>query len=178
MDELIENVIGYHVNEKLKCKKSLKDVKELWSKDKTWLGDGIYFWDNVSNANYWVGKKLKEHKSVIILKTHIFLNEVLDLTSEETNDYINKLWLEFSKRSALIKEGKSYELGEKLNFLINMVELDAKVIKAVGVYYRDYRSIFDGVVKNLTQHCKTVYCVRDISKIHKLEILEESGRPR
>ena len=135
-------IIGYHVNSKEKCQPFLEDDKFIISKDIHWLGNGMYFWDNMANANYWVRKKKKESLSDIwILQAVISLEDYLDLSDEEILDQFNQLWVAYLKKKNYYHKGKYIKLdsplGVKLNLLFdfyNNLNKNFKVIKAVGMY--------------------------------------------
>lgn len=53
-------IILYHSDTEKKCEEFIakKDALVLSNnlKDDIWLGDGMYFWDNRGNANWWKRK--------------------------------------------------------------------------------------------------------------------------
>ena len=52
---------GYHCNDLERTKKFVENKELIMTQeDGYWLGKGMYFWDNLSNAHYW--KKEKERK--------------------------------------------------------------------------------------------------------------------
>lgn len=71
--EIRENIKVYHCNDKQRCEKFLKEDNYLiWSEeDGIWLGSGMYFWDNLSNAKYWKGEKNEKH--IIELPFQLYL---------------------------------------------------------------------------------------------------------
>ena len=54
------NVNVYHANDRLKVENFLETNELIISKDTNWLGKGMYFWDNLSNARYWKNEKLRK----------------------------------------------------------------------------------------------------------------------
>ena len=62
MTELTPNIIAYHTNYDFKCNHFIKTKTPIISEDTYWLGDGMYFWDNLSNAKFWVNKKKKDYR--------------------------------------------------------------------------------------------------------------------
>ena len=112
------NVDVYHANDRLKVENFLKTNELIISKDTNWLGSGMYFWDNLSNAKYWKNEKLRKNETIDIkiIKGKIFLEKLLDLTDEETVKKIDKTWDIISKDSEIKKmEIKKIELGRKLD---------------------------------------------------------------
>ena len=111
------NIDVYHTNDEFKIEKFLKTNELIISKDTNWLGNGMYFWDNLSNAKYWKNEKLrkKETTNIKIIKGKIFLEKLLDLTDEETARYIDDIWSFISKFSKIQKmKIEKAELGRKL----------------------------------------------------------------
>lgn len=48
--------IGYHKTFKLYKDNIIKNGFQVSNNSDDWLGEGIYFWDNLENANWWKGK--------------------------------------------------------------------------------------------------------------------------
>lgn len=184
MDEITQNILGFHTNEKIKCENGLKNIINLISKDKDWLGEGIYFWDNISNAKYWSRKKKREHrnKEILILKGNIYLDCILDLTDKEAREEFNTLWLKCLKSSNDRDKLEKYPLGERINYIFELygsiVEEEVKVIKAIGIYRNSDRlALFENVDRHLLDDIegKIIYCVRGTEKIVNLRIHKERG---
>ena len=57
------NVNVYHTNDRLKIENFLETSELIISKDTNWLGSGMYFWDNLSNAKYWKNEKLRKREN-------------------------------------------------------------------------------------------------------------------
>ena len=99
------NIIGYHTNSKIKCKNFMDNENYLiWSKDTHWLGDGMYFWDNLSNADYWLSEKKRKEPQIkewSIVSANIYLNKMLDLTDEKIVEQYNKLWVSYCEKRKL-----------------------------------------------------------------------------
>ena len=139
MTELVPNVIGFHCNDEIRCTSFLSDPKYLiWSnEDGMWLGSGMYFWDNVGNAQYWrIGKirkdKARKYKYTIV-KAHLILTNILDLTDKTVYDKVNSLWSDLCETIGGIP--KDCPIGKKLNLLYNNYMHDRiDIIKAFGYY--------------------------------------------
>lgn len=116
------NIDVYHANDELKIENFLKTNELIISKDTNWLGSGMYFWDNLSNAKYWKNEKLrkKETTNIKIIKGKIFLEKLLDLTDEETVRYIDNIWNIISNSSKIQKmKIEKAELGRKLDVIFD-----------------------------------------------------------
>ena len=180
------NVDVYHANDRLKVENFLKTNELIISKDTNWLGSGMYFWDNLSNAKYWKNEKLRKNETIDIkiIKGKIFLKKLLDLTDEETVKKIDKTWDIISKDSEIKKmEIKKIELGRKLDVIFDFFsEKDSKifdynVIKCLGSYKRDLMRSLDSFSKsNLTLTNKTIYSVKENTCISKFKIIDEGGK--
>lgn len=58
----------------------------------------MYFWDNLSNANYWVRKNYEsEIGCVYIISANIIINQLLDLTDYDIIDKIERIWINYCK---------------------------------------------------------------------------------
>ena len=82
---------GFHANYEEKCKRFVEDGKLITSKDTTFLGKGMYFWDNQHNSKWWKEKKKRDSvQSVVrIVTARIDIEEILDLTDEDVVDNIS-----------------------------------------------------------------------------------------
>ena len=180
------NIDVYHTNDELKVENFLKTNELIISKDTNWLGSGMYFWDNLSNAKYWKNEKLrkKETTNIKIIKGKIFLEKLLDLTDVETVRSIDKIWNVISNSSKIQKmKIEKAELGRKLDVIFDFFSekeskiFDYNVIKCLGSYKRDLmRSLDSFSESNLTLTNKTIYSVKENNCISKFEIIDEGGR--
>ena len=132
------NIIGYHVNDEEKCEKFLKeDEYIIVCPDKLWLGRGMYFWDNDSNANYWAkDKKKKVTSDLIKVKSNIYIDDMLDLSDLESLHFLNELWLEYCRKE---KCKTNVRLGMKLDRIFDYYEdlsENYNVLKCYGRYDR------------------------------------------
>ena len=58
---------GYHANESERCRPFLQNkINLIVSIDREYLGNGMYFWDNKSNAKYWYFEKKERAKAKIL----------------------------------------------------------------------------------------------------------------
>jgi len=180
------NIDVYHTNDRLKIKNFLETNELIISKDINWLGKGMYFWDNLSNAKYWKNEKLrkKETTDIKIIKGKIFLEKMLDLTDEETVRYINDIWNFISKFSEIQKiKIEKAELGRKLDVIFDFYkahlskEFDYNVIKCLGSYKRNLMGNLDLFSEsNLTLSNKIIYSIKESICIGKFEIVDEGGK--
>ena len=180
------NVNVYHANDRLKVENFLETNELIISKDTNWLGSGMYFWDNLSNAKYWKNEKLRKNETIDIkiIKGKIFLEKLLDLTDEETVKKIDKTWDIISKDSEIKKmEIKKIELGRKLDIIFDFYkahlskEFDYNVIKCLGSYKRNLMGNLDLFSEsNLTLSNKIIYSIKESICIGKFEIVDEGGK--
>lgn len=133
------NIIVYHCNDKDRCDKFLKKDNYMIKseEDGIWLGDGMYFWDNLSNANYWFREKKrkdKENKEFKIIKGNANISKILDLTDFDICNTFEEIWRDYCK---VLGEDKNAPLGKKINFLFNNVDIinnQYDIIKIHGKY--------------------------------------------
>ena len=133
------NLLLYHCNDAERCSQYLsnEDYIILCQEDGDWLGDGMYFWDNKSNAEYWYQKKLKDDssKEYLIVQSQVLLSKILDLTDEKVCSFMSRLWSIYTTK---IKVKENAETGLKLNCLFryyhDLLGTAYHVIKVFGFY--------------------------------------------
>ena len=114
------NSILYHCNDSTRCQKFLQDHTYVIEsqEDGIWLGSGMYFWDNATNANYWLKQKSSkqpEEKFEIVI-AHVYMDHMLDLTDIDICKNIETLWKTYKQKSGLDTPDNE-TLGYKLNTL-------------------------------------------------------------
>lgn len=168
---LLANIIGYHVNDKDRCEKFLnEDEYIIFSNDISWLGYGMYFWDNQANANYWITQKKRKDKNIQYIakiQANIFIDKLLDLTDQDVLDTFDRLWEQYCNRE---KINKNQAIGIKLDRLFDFIKIiddSFKVIRVFGKYekleekdFLIYKIQNDKTSVSLTNKIRMVYCVR------------------
>ena len=106
--------------------------------DGMWLGTGMYFWDNMANAEFWMTKKEKDnpYRDYGIIVANVFMDRLLDLTDNEICNKIGEIWEKYAAKNGIEDEG-DLELGYKLNVLFRAIKLlqeNYYVIKVFGKY--------------------------------------------
>jgi hypothetical protein len=164
--------ILYHCNEEEKCNQFIEDNNYLIVsyEDGIWLGDGMYFWDNQYNANYWKNEKSRKNPkgSYSIVKVAADLSDLLDLTDVDIANKVDELWEECKKRYS-VGENIKETLGFKLNFLYECFDKfneKYKIIKVFGKYFRTTSSeLFQYSLKDKSVEpfsaAKIIYSVRN-----------------
>lgn len=164
----------YHADSKKRNDDFINDKVQLLSsvEDGYWCGSGMYFWDNVSNALYWLErvKKIKGGNSSICLASLQYSkDECLDLTDEtEANQlleyaeaFLDKL--SPSERPRLNKK----KPGAIVNFVFNSLKEAGlpvfKVVKVAGLYSGKSNVLFHEWYQgpHVTSRSKTIYSVRN-----------------
>ncbi len=175
---MIPNIIGYHTNSKEKCERYINEGIFIESKDIKWLGCGMYFWDNISNAIYWREEKIRkmEAAELLIIKANVLIEELLDLTDLQVLEFINQMWDLYCER--INRKKRKAPMGKKLDALFKMFEeLDESysVMKVNGFYKKTPVSDFFVESNNsmITNKVKTIYCVRRKEKAVEAEIFEK-----
>ena len=130
-------------------------VNSNHSDDELWGGRGMYFWDNVGNANYW--RKQKSNRTKIIRCVASFNSEedLMDLTDYDVELNFEKL-LNLTDRYYGDKP-----IGKKIDFLCNL--LDYKIVRFFGEYNRTPQTslINDTNCPNrITNKVKVIYCIK------------------
>lgn len=185
--ELRTNIIGYHVNDKDRCERFIRDDQYIiFSNDTFWLGYGMYFWDNQTNAKYWVTQKKRKEKNIKYIgkvKANIFTDKLLDLTDEDILNTLDRLWEQYCNKE---KSNKNQPLGFKLDKIFDFyqfIDENFKVIRVFGKYENSeemdflvYHTKKDKINNMVTNKIKTVYCVRCCEYVcnRELEEVEEN----
>jgi len=168
-------IIGFHCNDGARCRDFLRDSKMIFSDDTEYMGYGMYFWDNESNAKFWLSEKKRKQPEItewFIVSALINIIYLLDLTDIDESKKIDKLW---QKYCALTRTKKYFPIGKKVNILFEFFNLDQeyKVIRANASYKNiSNPSILEGTfIKNIS---RAIYCVRDKSVVYRTRLeLEE-----
>lgn len=178
------NIIGYHVNDEERCRTFVNNEEYLInSKDAKWLGYGMYFWDNESNADYWITQKKRKNpeiKKLAKVRCNIFTDKLLDLTDTKMLDTFNRLWEEYCKKG---KCELSQPLGAKLDRIFDFfktIDDMFKVIRVYGKYNKTPKNDFIEYMNNdknknsdsPTYDVKCIYSVRDKECIANRELVE------
>lgn len=176
-------IILYHSDEEIKCKKFIKERNNLIisgnSKDDIWLGKGMYFWDNLGNANWWKRKQCYRHqnKQYGIVAVNVILDNLLDLTDYDVYVKMEELW---KKICELCNKDSKMPLGGKLNFLFEAFEFGEEydLIKVYGKYnYTPNKGFFQFDYKSMksepTIGVKCIYSIRDEKCILEKEMVKE-----
>ncbi len=178
----VPNIIGYHANDKEKCKNFVGKSIYIFSEDTYWLGYGMYFWDTFSNAVYWKTEKFRKHQyidCVWIVKANILVEDILDLTDTEIVTQFEELWNNYSNMKEIeIAEQNEIPIGKKIDMMFDFYELKYKVIKCCGNYHRiTDSSIFSNTKKcRITQKSKVIYSVRNKDAVKNQVFIEEYMR--
>ena len=107
------NVDVYHANDRLKVENFLKTNELIISKDTNWLGSGMYFWDNLSNAKYWKNEKLRKNETIDIkiIKGKIFDYNVIKCLGNYRKNLMRNLDL-FSESNLILSNKIIYSVKE------------------------------------------------------------------
>lgn len=176
-------IILFHSDEENKCKSFVDEDGSLIvsgnSKDDIWLGKGMYFWDNIGNANWWKKKQSSRHqdKRYAIVAANITLNNLLDLTDYDVYMEMERLWKQVCQ---LCNKDTNIPLGEKLNFLFESFNFGEEydVIKVYGKYNYTpskgfFRFDYQSMKSEPTIGVKCIYNIRNEKCIIEKELIKE-----
>lgn len=174
-------IILYHSNEEEKCKEFVAKEGSLIlsenSKDDIWLGVGMYFWDNIGNANWWKQKQCNRHPlaKYCIAIANVNLNNMLDLTDYEVYMKLEELWKKVCVKCEL---DSNIQLGNKLNFLFDSFNFGNKydLIKVYGKYNSTpnkgfFKFDYSTMKSEPTIGVKCIYSVRNAKCIFEKDII-------
>lgn len=163
----ISNTIGYHVNDSDRCKEFVENGKLIFAEDITFLGSGMYFWDNEHNSKEWMEKKTRDGIfDSTIVTGRIETEAVLDLTDRSVVDNINRLWKKYSlKKRTSAKYINKEPLGLGLALDVLPLIKDCSVRKGI-LEYSDKNDPFPALnhgakTCKFTTSDKVIYMVND-----------------
>lgn len=139
--------------------------------DETWCGEGMYFWDNKGNSNFW--KKKKNDDSKIASCFLVFDEEhLLDLSDYEVAERMQQFIDKLSQRDRNFRDEKP---GKKIDFLAKKLEI--KIVKVIGLYpFSKESSFFPEIdAAHPSTSSKIIYCVKPGNSdiISERKLLEE-----
>lgn len=169
-----EKTTLYHVNSMEKIEYFCTENKLILSEHKSdnkYAGDGMYFWDNRGNADFWFNQKLKYFNKrdlcLLVVSTEYDTEHLLDLTDQsQIKDYLIIL-------DRIYGYGffNGAELGEKVDYLCKVLE--CKLVRFISFYPKTYKSrlLKGSFVDNKS---KVIYCIKpqnyDIIKSKQKEV--------
>ena len=165
------NSILYHCNDKTRCQKFLDNKKFMI--DGIWLGNGMYFWDNLSNAKFWYRKKQQKHDELLIVQSNVYTDFLLDLTDLDVCNKMEQLWNKVYKENEIKIPKDKITLGVKLNYLYDYYDMFKdvyQVIKVIGKYKKTpqnsfYKYDLDSRRAEPTTAIKCIYNVKNVDAI-------------
>lgn len=183
---------AFHSNYEENLKEFCEKNKIYISEDTHYLGDGMYFWGNRQDLEFWYNKKLKEstNKKVIKIKAQIEYNDdqVMDLTVKEDFEKLLKIF-DIISRAHKEKVGTSkLALGQVINkiyyskdTIISEYISNIKIMK-IGLSYKDLNCGYISEKKdyyskklsknqNIVFDVRTIYCTKVGAKVLFKEII-------
>ena len=153
---------GFHANDKIRCEKFLSDYNYLIiSNDTDFLGNGMYFWEQQSRAEWWLKEKLKD----VIVSAEIITDAMLDLNDPDVCLKIQHLYERIGNavRNRYIKKYPKMDMqtGVKLNVLFeifNSYMSAFKVIRGTRIY--DIKESLFLANSKLSSRAVDIYCIR------------------
>lgn len=169
------NSILYHCNDKTRCQKFLDNKKFMIEskEDGIWMGNGMYFWDNLSNAKFWYRKKQQKHDDLLIVQSNVYTDFLLDLTDLDVCNKMEQLWNKVYKENEIKIPKDKITLGAKLNYLYDYYDMFKdvyQVIKVIGKYKKTpqnnfYKYDLDSRRAEPTTAIKCIYNVKNVDAI-------------
>lgn len=169
------NSILYHCNDKTRCQKFLDNKKFMIESKENgiWLGNGMYFWDNLSNAKFWYRKKQQKHNELLIVQSNVYTDFLLDLTDLDVCNKMEQLWNKVYKENEIKIPKDKITLGVKLNYSYDYYDMFKdvyQVIKVIGKYKKTpqnsfYKYDLDSRRAEPTTAIKCIYNVKNVDAI-------------
>ncbi len=167
---IFSNIRGYHSNTEQKCKDFIEKNILIKSDDQLFLGKGMYFWDNSTNAMEWKETKKRQYPNdnILTVMARINIDNILDLTDKKVIDTINELWGKYIKKLRGNDIGKFYCSDEKVKLgvvLDSLPIINQLPVRRIALNYRtDYNPFYkfsNLKVCNFSSSMKMVYMVKD-----------------
>lgn len=153
---------GFHANDKERCEKFLSNYEYLIiSEDTDFLGNGMYFWEQQSRAEWWLKEK---HKDVIVC-AEIITEDMLDLNDPAVCSKIQHLYERIGNavKNRYIKKYPKMDMqtGVKLNVLFESFGFYMNAFKVVrGTRVYDIEEPLFLVNSKLSSRAVDIYCIR------------------
>lgn len=153
---------GFHANDKERCEKFLSNYKYLIiSEDTDFLGNGMYFWEQQSRAEWWLKEK---HKDVIVC-AEIITEDMLDLNDPAVCSKLQHLYERIGNavKNRYIKKYPKMDMqtGVKLNVLFESFGFYMNAFKVVrGTRVYDIEEPLFLVNSKLSSRAVDIYCIR------------------
>ena len=172
------HLAGYHATKYENLEKILySKVFKASSSPKDWLGNGIYFWDEMYNAKWWAAIRYKNEKSVII-KSTLECDDDLLLDLDSTEEI-----LAYKKFTSDISDYIKQLPEDLQNTYLN---LNFKDIKAVRCFYLNvYKQLFDIAIIRRTFNVEGRYRADDgitltrtqlcVTDIYQNQVIKDIG---
>lgn len=173
MNNLTVQIKGYHVNDTNNLEFFKSGKKKLLEsiEDGIWLGNGMYFWDNEANAEYWIRNKRKKFPDLEydFVKVLLSLEHLLDLSDKNHVNLCKRILNDLIK-NGVDKSTEDKGLGTIINSLFIKTTLLSdhfKILKTHGLYNWEENKFIvgnDSKYKNKSRPSsvvKTIYCVKN-----------------
>lgn len=157
--------------------KSGKTQLNISVEEGIWLGNGMYFWDNESNLEYWYSsKKRKEpNEKFTSVKVLVKLDKLLDLTDKKVIDMCKES-VQIMRNKGIKGFDKNNDLGRDINMLFKHAPPFNRyeVLKIIGYYerYKGDNFLYETRNKKSTAHptanAKVIYSLKNREPIIKI----------
>jgi hypothetical protein len=163
-------IIGYHANDYEKCNRFLEGGFDV-SLDTCWLGNGMYFWDNLANAKFWRREKVRKgdppHLDACkIIAAKISCEDFFDFTDEDIREKFANLW-RIAKTKLSKDKIRTMQFGRIIDYVFNFYP-DLQQCPVVKIH-ADYSKTQENPAlfgdTKFTGTIKTIYSVRHDSAI-------------
>jgi hypothetical protein len=148
---------GYHGTTSSNAELILKNNYKISSGDKEWLGDGVYFYNELSDAYEW-----RESEAILHSVIKIGEDEYLDIDSDEGKETFNKIIDIISKEYKSINNDPKYAVQNQCAIMKIIWKCFPKIMAISASFAKSptrYRTLLD------TRPKRKEFCVRDNSCI-------------
>lgn len=157
-------ITGCHANYIEDCEMFINDPSYLVvSSDVSYLGQGMYFWNHQSNAQYWQVAKKADAPSGIV-SAEINTDAMLDITDDDVCKLLAECIAKLdtsSRRVLRNKYGGSIRLGKNIDYLFDSFPILQKYTVVKGREYKSTKREATFLIDTkLSTKSVDIYCVR------------------
>lgn len=97
---------GYHTTLKIYKESIIENGFKPSNNEDDWLGEGIYFWDNIKNAEWWISDKAMLSKCIFICDLQCNLSNYLNLDNKSEMTKFEMFSKQYVKEMARLSNKK------------------------------------------------------------------------
>ncbi|KRK86336.1 hypothetical protein FC99_GL001665 [Levilactobacillus koreensis JCM 16448] len=169
----------YHVDTISQNEKFIAGAFWPSKEDGKWCGRGMYFWDNLANAEYWLRQKQRRHAekfTIVLVALSCQNQDLLDMTDGDVSESLYLFAQHYAQTSQA--ELDFDDNGAVINFVHDTLQLIGRdvfsVVKMIG-YYPKYRKGLIASNFRRSQYPQATASSRVIYAVRKTEMIDRKA---